>query len=65
MKSQELTQSQLELALVIVNQAYQNQQPLSALLLPSELRHLSPVDWEILDNLYVTLESEKAWSRVH
>ena len=65
MKSQELSQSQLELALVIVNQAYKNQQPLSSLLLPSQLKHLSQMDWEILDSLYVTLEAEKAWSQVH
>lgn len=64
-KSQELTREQLELALKVVNQSYQNRQPLSDLLVPSQLKSLSPLDWEILDSLYVTLENEKAWSRVH
>lgn len=64
-RSQELTVEQLELALRIVNQSYKNQQPLSALLLPSQLKHLSPLDWEIVDSLYVTLENERRWSRVH
>ena len=64
-RSQELTVEQLELALKIVNRSYQNQQPLSDLLVPSQLKNLSPLDWEIVDNLYVTLENEKAWSRLH
>ena len=64
-RSQELTVEQLELALKIVNQSYKNQQPLSALLVPNQLKNLSPLDWEIVDSLYVTLENEKRWSQVH
>ena len=64
-RSKEMTVEQLELALSLLNQAYLNQRPLSDLVLPSQLKHLSPLDWEIVDNLYVTLENEKRWSRVH
>ena len=64
-RSQEMSVKELELALKVLNQSYLNQRPLSDLVLPNELKHLSPLDWEIVDSLYVTLETEKAWSRVH
>lgn len=64
-RTRELTVEQLELALSLLNQAYLNQRPLSDLILPNQLKHLSPLDWEIVDSLYVTLANERRWSRVH
>lgn len=64
-RTKEMTVEQLELALSLLNQAYLNQRPLSDLLLPNQLKHLSPLDWEIVDSLYVTLANERRWSRVH
>jgi hypothetical protein len=49
----------------VANQAHRRESPLEPLMIPSELKHLSPVDWEIVDSLYLTLEHERAWSRVH
>jgi hypothetical protein len=63
--SQELTVEQLELALQVVNQTYQENPNLQQLLIPSQLKHLNPVDWEVLDSLYLTLEHEKSMSQVH
>ena len=64
-RSQEMSLEELELALKVTNQAHRRESPLEPLMIPNELKHLSPLDWEIVDSLYLTLEVEKAWSRVH
>jgi hypothetical protein len=64
-RTQEMSLEELELALKIANQAVQRTSALEPLVIPSELKHLSPLDWEIVGNLLVTLEHEQAWSRVH
>jgi hypothetical protein len=64
-RTQEMSLEELELALKIAKRAVQRTSALEPLLIPSELKHLSPLDWEIVGNLLVTLEHEQAWSRVH
>ena len=64
-RTQEMSQEELELALKIAKRAVQRTNALEPLLIPSELKHLSPLDWEIVGSLLITLEVEQAWSRVH
>ena len=64
-RTQEMSVNELELALRVVNSAYNRESPLRPLLIPSELKHLSPLDWEIVDSLYLTLANERKWSHVH
>jgi hypothetical protein len=64
-RTQEMSLEELELALKIANRAVQRTSALEPLLIPSELKHLSPLDWEIVGNLLMTLECEKAWSPLH
>lgn len=64
-KTQAMSQHEIELALKVAKRAYERESPLEPLTIPSELKHLSPLDWEIVGNLLVTLEHERAWSRVH
>ena len=42
---------EIELALKVAKRAYERESPLEPLLIPSELKHLSPLDWEIVGNL--------------
>jgi hypothetical protein len=60
-----MSMAELELALKVANRAHHRESPLEPLMIPNELKHLSPVDWEIVDSLYLTLEVERAWSPVH
>ena len=64
-RTQEMSLEELELALKIAKRAVQRTSALEPLLIPSELKHLSPLDWEIVGNLLVALECEKAWSPLH
>jgi hypothetical protein len=64
-RTQEMSLEELELALKIAKRAVQRTSALEPLLIPSELKHLSPLDWEIVGNLLVTLEHEQAWSQLH
>ena len=65
-RTQEMTMRQLELALLVTNQVREADNPREVLLvIPVELKHLSLRDWEIVGNLYETLEQEKAASRIH
>jgi hypothetical protein len=64
-RTQEMSLEELELALKLAKRAVERTSALEPLLIPSELKHLSPLDWEIVGNLLVTLEHEQAWSRVH
>jgi hypothetical protein len=64
-RTQEMSLEELELALKIAKRAVERTSALEPLLIPSELKHLSPLDWEIVGNLLVTLEVEQAWSQVH
>ena len=64
-KTQEMKLEELELALKTAKRAVERTSVLEPLLIPSELKHLSPLDWEIVGNLLVTLEHEKAWSPLH
>jgi hypothetical protein len=63
--TQEISQRELELALTVAKMAAQRTSALEPLLIPNELRHLNPLDWEIVGNLLAALEVEQAWSRVH
>ena len=56
---------ELELALKVVQRSNNRQNLMEPLILPNELKHLSPLDWEIVANLLATLECEREWSRVH
>jgi hypothetical protein len=62
LQTQELTQEQLELALLVLHQL--NKNPILPQL-PKELRHLSPVDWEVLEGLLYELEWTKRLSSLH
>lgn len=64
-RSQEMSVQELELAFVVLNQANQRVSVQPSLPIPPALKHLSPLDWEIVDNLRMSLEAEKQWSRVH
>jgi hypothetical protein len=64
-RTQEMSLEELELALKIAKRAVQRTSALEPLLIPSELKHLSPLDWEIVGNLLITLEHEQAWSQLH
>ena len=63
--TQEMSLEELELALKIAKVAVERTNALEPLLIPSELKHLSPVDWEIVGDLLAKLEVEQAWSQVH
>lgn len=64
-RTQQMSLHEVELALKVAKQAYQRESPLEPLLIPHELKHLSPLDWEIVGNLLLALEREQTWSRVH
>ena len=64
-RTQEMSQRELELALAVVKMAAQRMSLLEPLLIPNELKHLNPLDWEIVGNLLATLEVEQSWSQVH
>ena len=64
-RTQEMSVQELELAFVVLTQANQRESARENVLIPHELKHLSPLDWEIVDNLLVSLQAEKQWSRVH
>ena len=64
-KTQMMSLHEIELALKVAKRAYERENPLEPLVVPSELKHLSPLDWEIVGNLLLTLERERTWSRVH
>ena len=63
MQTNPLTQDELELALVWARQRLARENLFEQLLpLPNNLKHLTPMDWELMENLLVTLEYEKATS---
>ena len=64
-RTQEMSVQELELAFVVLTRANEHLSVEGNLPIPHELKHLSPLDWEIVDNLRLSLETEKRWSRVH
>ena len=56
-QSQELNQQELELALKVLWESAENDEPL--LLVPPELKHLKPLDWEILSGFLSNLQDER------
>ena len=63
--TQVMSLHEIELALRVAKRAHERESPLEPLLIPSELKHLSPLDWEIVGNLLIALERERTWSRLH
>lgn len=60
--SQELTEAQMATALQIVDFVQRGNPPPP---LPQELKHLQPMDWEMLSSLWVSIKQEMVYSRLH
>lgn len=65
LRTQEISPEELEMALLVVHQAQRRTSPLEPILIPSELKRLNPLDWEIVGSLLEALVNEKARSRLH
>ena len=65
LQTQEMSLNDLELALKVVQRMNHRQNLMEPLLIPSELEHLNPLDWEIVNSLLGALEQEKEQSRLH
>ena len=64
-RTQEMSLEELELAMQVVKLAEEKTSVLEFLPIPNSLKHLSPLDWEVVGNLLMSLEYEQAWSQVH
>ena len=64
LQTQELTLEELELALKVVERANKHSLLDEPLKIPNELKHLQFLDWEVLSDLFLSLEEERSRSRL-
>ena len=60
--SQEMTEDQVAQALLVVDRIQHGNLPD---VMPPELKHLRPMDWEMLSHLWLSIKQEMVHSRLH